>query len=776
MSIDAAFPDQPQNTRDSVIIQALRSPPPPITNHNFFDIPKIMEAIEVLTRESESRERQLSVIDIDVHQPEYDSPTRTKMSPTAKSCPPPSTKSTRNIIPLVDDSANNAVLRTSTTDDGTLMIATTTTGEGNPIDMVDRFTMDSDLGRRDRMIWVVTTAALPWRTGTAVNPLLRALYLTRGRAKGMVTLLIPWISDPQAQETLYGTNGPFQSEEEQESWIRNFCRTRAGCADEEPNLVIRFWKGVYHHNLGSILPAVDVCSLIPAQLADVAILEEPEHLNWFRVPATTVSKRRTGGDTDQVEESETTTIQLDKEERDRKEMLGWAFKFRHVVGIMHTNYASYIQQYGMGTSLITAPALNALSKLVVKAYCHKVIRLSDTLTPFVPRKEVTCNVHGVRDEFFLTDTDHSKSFDYHKTPQDNKCAAVYFIGKLIWAKGFEHILRLQERYRSKHGEYFALDVYGDGNDAKAIKRAFFGRAARRQDTDESAGSSTEEDEKLAAEIFDRDESLRVMLHDRQCQPSPDNADTANQFRDNSNAEDEDTILAVISADEVADKVNCAVPLDVVSDLTKRTIGTGMETAGAALQLVETALTHGFGAFAPREPILAPALATYKWRRHPLPARFLGGKDHIELKYLPQTIFLNMSTTEVLCTTTAEALAMGKFVILPKHPSNDFFYQFPNCLAYETLDECVDHLIYAFRNKPTPLTDEIRHQLSWEGAIERLYEAAGITEERAREIIADKEVEQDKKAAQFHVETARKSQFVGSLFSGKRSKGQIVDQQ
>jgi hypothetical protein len=385
----------------------------------------------------------------------------------------------------------------------------------------------SVLSNPNRSICVVTTAALPWRTGTAVNPLLRALYLVRfqrehrqkynhrssnnsidnkdeaavttdglgnRRHQGSVALVIPWLESSSEREKLYGANNKFsngaQGMKEQETWIKQYAKERCNMELEANELKYIWYPAFYLEGFGSIFPKVDLCNFIPSELVDVAILEEPEHLNWFRMPNCVQKEAALGGKGRLSSYNETSCDDDDEDDEEEREYnggnkyqnvkqipslesratsddddddddnnvsvtlnhnhsnvggdvagaaggklhhtkLGWTHRFLFVVGIVHTNYEEYARQYGIGASLIAAPAIGALSALTMRAYCHQVIKLSNTLPSFAPGKECTCNVHGVRREF-LEDCSDPSFVEGDDTV--NEISPVYFIGKLVWAK------------------------------------------------------------------------------------------------------------------------------------------------------------------------------------------------------------------------------------------------------------------------------------------------------------------------------------------------------
>ena len=162
----------------------------------------------------------------------------------------------------------------------------------------------TDLSDLSKRVEIVTTAALPWRTGTAVNPLLRAAYLTHGRAEagGSVTLMLPWLERKGDQENIYGKSQTFDSPSEQEAYIRDWLRDTANMPEAANDLRIRWYTAWQNPAENSIYSMGDITALIPHKEADICILEEPEHLNWYRAPGES-----------------------------------WTKRFKHVVGILHTS-------------------------------------------------------------------------------------------------------------------------------------------------------------------------------------------------------------------------------------------------------------------------------------------------------------------------------------------------------------------------------------------------------------------------------------------------------
>ena len=96
-----------------------------------------------------------------------------------------------------------------------------------------------------------------------------------------------------------------------------------------------FWLDVqFSLEKRSILAAGDISQFIPDQEADVAVLEEPEHLTWY------YHGRR------------------------------WTDKFQHVVGVVHTNYLEYVKREKNGK--LQAFLLRHVNNWVVRIYCNKV--------------------------------------------------------------------------------------------------------------------------------------------------------------------------------------------------------------------------------------------------------------------------------------------------------------------------------------------------------------------------------------------------------------------
>lgn len=348
----------------------------------------------------------------------------------------------------------------------------------------------------------------------------------------------------------------------------------------------------------------------------------------------------------------------------------------HTTCIPTTDYKEYASSHYSG--LWTAPAIALMSSAMVRAYCHKVIKLSGVLQTYAPEKEAISNVHGVRSDFLLEGIRRAAALlpnDVDYNDQETGETHTYFIGKLLWAKGLDIMLELEDYYKQYTGEYFAIDVYGSGPDQKDIMRAFHGRRKKVVALLESRelGNTTEGDIDVNGES-------------------------------NSDSDDSD-------GSELA---------ETASSLSSFTFFSSTRIHAKAKKKLAKL----------KEKIDSVELpkTLHELRRQPIPARFPGRVDHAEAK--DYKVFVNPSVSEVLCTTTAEALAMGKFAIIPVHPSNTFFLKFPNCLAYRNKFEFVANLRWALTHSPEPLTPELAREFSWEAATERFLEASSITYDEA----------------------------------------------
>jgi digalactosyldiacylglycerol synthase len=271
------------------------------------------------------------------------------------------------------------------------------------------------INMEDFHIAIVTTAALPWMTGTAINPLLRAAYLAKAGKR--VTLAVPWLH-PKEQALIFPGKLCFSTPEAQEAHIRGWLHDRGGV---KADFKLRFYPARYDLDRGSILPLGDITRVFSDSESDICVLEEPEHLNWYHSGA------------------------------------NWRHRFKLVVGVVHTNYIYYAKMY-LGPA--HAALLQRLNVWMCGAYCDKVIKLSDTIQP-LPRA-IVCNVHGVRAEFLEIGRRASRSMLQRRS-------GAYFLGKVLWAKGHRLLLDYLKVQKELGLPPTHIDVYGGGEDLEEVK-------------------------------------------------------------------------------------------------------------------------------------------------------------------------------------------------------------------------------------------------------------------------------------------------------------------
>ena len=450
-----------------------------------------------------------------------------------------------------------------------------------------------------RKVAIVTTATLPWMTGTAVNPLLRAAYLAR-RGLHEVTLVVPFLPVDE-QKTLH-PNNVFESPEQQEIYVRNWVKER--CGFDVPDLKLNFYPGRYATDKMSIIPVGDVSAHIKNS-NDVAVLEEPEHLNWFHTGPR------------------------------------WSDTFEHVVGIIHTNYLDYVRLENHGK--VKEKALGFVNSVVSRVHCYKVIKLSDAVQEF-PRS-CTMNVHGVSPVFLdvgaskaaakrvqlMCDDDDYENYEDALTNSEPQFASITSTTKAASSSPSS-----KRKTRKKKKESSSSDE-ANGNEGSVFTKGayFLGKVVWG---------------KGYHELLDCVE------------------------KHNANAEYGQT---------------CPITMDVYGN------GEDLES------VTQTAMDKK------------------------LPLNFKGRLDHANPTVHDYKIFVNPSLSDVVATTTAEALAMGKFVVCAKHPSNEFFSSFPNCLTYGNQEEFSQCMKKAFESEPKPLSAEDAYRLSWEAATDRFLDAAEL---------------------------------------------------
>ena len=259
--------------------------------------------------------------------------------------------------------------------------------------------------RRRFDVAVVTSAAMPWRTGPSFFSLWHACGLAHLGLR--VAYVIPWL-EPASQRRAWGS-APFATPDDQYAWLAAEA-DRVGCPGRPTFFRYRGW---FAPVVRGIVPTEDVFGTVPP--ARAYMLEEPEHLCWY---PWTRPRRRIAAE--------------------------------RVVGLVMTNYEYYV-------SHAPVPGARLLARLLAGYHRHLIRTRTDLAVPLSP----VVPLDGVRvREARITGVLPAYA---RVPPVTDTVGGVYFLGKLIWEKGLATLVEIAGRMD------LPVDVYGGGPDASSIQ-------------------------------------------------------------------------------------------------------------------------------------------------------------------------------------------------------------------------------------------------------------------------------------------------------------------
>ena len=521
-----------------------------------------------------------------------------------------------------------------------------------------------------RHFTVVTTASLPWMTGTSVNPTLRSAYLARALPRSSVTLLLPWLPASQ-QPSVFPKGVRFETPAQQEAHVREWIRQRTGF--DPPGLRIAWYHARYCPVMKSIFPfggekerhffslfsfrgflffrsfhlsapfplsplLLLLLLLLPLLSPPPSSSSSPFSSSFFfflsghaqkkqkKNDETDLTRLVGGGEDGRASSSSSITSSSPPSSFDRRDVAileepehltwfhsgpRWTRAFVRAIGVAHTNYGDYVSAL---RGRAAGAAVAAANRALVAVHCDAVIRLSDAL-PALPRAR-TAFVHGVARGFISAGRDAAPG------------RGAYFVGKALWAKGYSELVAL-----------LRPDPVGWRDAARAAREA---------------GS------RLAEEWG---------------------------------------------------------PADAGAEDLPPEEGGGR---GAAPPSVDA-----FGSGEDADPVRAAAAASGA------PLTLRPGRDHLDPSLRSYRVFVNPSTSDVVATTSAEALALGRWLVCPIHPCNEFFSAFGACLRYGDAAGFRLQLCRALSRPPPRLSAEERASLTWAAATRRFLDAVEAPAERQR---------------------------------------------